>query len=186
MQDGPSVVVTMGGGPPWQSPLQKMTVEVPWERVDIDLRGRHPRFQLSNKEAPLYVEYWLRRSFLGTKSLFKSLVISDRSSTISSYGWVFTVIQADKMSTSPYKASTNRAKECFHQTLNAMLGRVVSVSQRDCDVRVTMVMAAYRASRHEAKEYSPNFEMYDEEVRAPIDLVFGARCKRILPSRRVR
>ena len=36
-----------------------------------------------------------------------------------------------------------------------------------------MVMAAYRASRHDAARYSPNFLMFGREVRAPINLVLG-------------
>ena len=81
------------------------------------------------------------------------------------------------MRTSPYKASTNGAVERFHRTLNAMLGRVVCESQRDWDKRVSMVMAAYRVSRHEATGYSPDFLMFGREVRAPIDLVLGGPMK---------
>ena len=52
-----------------------------------------------------------------------------------------------------------------------MLGKVVSESQRDWDIKVPAVMAAYRATVHEATGYSPNFLMFGSELRAPIDLV---------------
>ena len=52
-------------------------------------------------------------------------------------------------------------------------GHVVCESRKDWDERVPMVMAAYRASRHEATGYSPNFLMFDREVRAAIDLVLA-------------
>ena len=38
-----------------------------------------------------------------------------------------------------------------------------------------MVMAAYKASRHEDTEYSPNFLLFDRKVRAPIGLVGGMK-----------
>ena len=83
------------------------------------------------------------------------------------------VLGIDKIRTTPYRASTNGAVEWFHRTLNAMLGRVVSENQLDCDVKLPGVMAAYRASRHDATGYSPNFLMFGRELRAPIDIVLG-------------
>ena len=65
----------------------------------------------------------------------------------------------------------NGTVERFHRTLNAMFGRVVCESQTDWIERVSMVMAAYRASRHEATGYSPHFLVIGREVRAPIDRV---------------
>lgn len=46
------------------------------------------------------------------------------------------------------------------------------------DVKVLMVIAAYRASRHEATGYTPNFLMYGREVRDPIDLAMGAPMRK--------
>ena len=61
--------------------------------------------------------------------------------------------------------------ERFHRTLNQMIAKVVSESQRDWDKYVQPVMAAYRASEHVTTGFSPNFLMLGREVRAPIDLV---------------
>ena len=83
----------------------------------------------------------------------------------------------DKIRTSPYKASTNGVVERLHRTLNAMLGRVVSESQKDWDERVPVVMAAYRAIRHEATGYSPHFLMFGREVGAPIDILMGDQTR---------
>jgi len=54
-----------------------------------------------------------------------------------------------------------------------MLGKVVSDSQRDWDERLPLVLAAYRASRHESTGFSPNMLFLGREVRMPIDLVMG-------------
>jgi hypothetical protein len=55
-----------------------------------------------------------------------------------------------------------------------MLAKVVDLNQRDWSARLPQVMAAYRASQHEATGFSPNFLVYGRELRAPVDIVFGA------------
>jgi transposase InsO family protein len=78
-----------------------------------------------------------------------------------------------KLRTTSYKASTNGMVERFHRTLNSMLGKVVSETQRDWDHHVAPVMAAYRATVHSSTGYTPNFLVYGRENRAPIDLVLA-------------
>jgi len=73
-----------------------------------------------------------------------------------------------------YKASTNATVEWFHRMLNSMMGRVVDEHQRDWDTVLPYVMAAYRSSRHEVTQYSPNYLLMGRDVRAPVDLVYGS------------
>ena len=82
-----------------------------------------------------------------------------------------------KIRTSPYRPSTNGMVECLHRTLNQMLAKVVCETQRDCDLHVSAVMAAYRASQHSVTGYTPHFLMLGGEVRTPIDLVLGAHTE---------
>jgi ABC-type phosphate transport system substrate-binding protein len=35
-------------------------------------------------------------------------------------------------------------------------------------------MAAYRSSKHETTQYSPNYLMLGRKVRAPVDVVYGS------------
>ena len=79
----------------------------------------------------------------------------------------------DKVRTSSYHPSGNGLIERFHRTLNAMLGKVVSSHQRDWEELLPHVLAAYRASLHEATGYTPNYLMFGRETRAPLDLVYG-------------
>ena len=53
------------------------------------------------------------------------------------------LLDIDKQKTTAYKASTNSAVERFHRTLNSMMGRVVDEHQRDWDVMLPYVMAAF-------------------------------------------
>ena len=52
-----------------------------------------------------------------------------------------------------------------------MIAKVVKKSQRDWDQHIPNIMAAYRSFIHSATDYSPNFLIFDQECRAPIDLV---------------
>jgi hypothetical protein len=54
-----------------------------------------------------------------------------------------------------------------------MLGKVVDTDQRNWDEWLPSVMAAYRASKHDATGYSPNFLMLGREVNAPLDIMYG-------------
>ena len=78
-----------------------------------------------------------------------------------------------KIRSSPYRPITNGMLERFHRTLNQIIGKVVSESQRDWDEYVQPVMAAYRASEHVVTVFSRNFLIVGREVRAPIDFVLG-------------
>jgi Integrase core domain len=79
----------------------------------------------------------------------------------------------DKLRSSAYKPTTNGVVERFHRTLNSMLGKVVSESQRDWDQKLPYVIAAYRSSVHSSTGFSPNKLFLGREVHMPVDLVLG-------------
>ena len=79
----------------------------------------------------------------------------------------------EKIRTSAYKPSTNRAVERFHRTLNSMIGKVVAENHRNWHGVIPQIMAAYRTSKPAATGYSPNKIMLGRKCRAPIDLVLG-------------
>src|SRR3989442_12125116 len=86
---------------------------------------------------------------------------------------LYRLLGIDKLRTTAYKPSTNGAVERFHRTLNSMLAKVVSENQKDWDAQLPSVMAAYRASPHDATGFSPNYLMFGRENRAPLDLLYG-------------
>ena len=81
------------------------------------------------------------------------------------------LLDIDNMRTTSYRPSTNGAVERFNRTLNNMLGKVVAENQKDWDMKLPFVMAAYRASQHESTGYSPNYLVFGRELRAPLDVV---------------
>ena len=60
-----------------------------------------------------------------------------------------------------------------------MIGEIVSGNQRDWDTRVPFVMAAYRASVHNATAFTPNFLAFEREVRAPLHIIVGPPKKEV-------
>jgi len=72
-------------------------------------------------------------------------------------------MEINKIRTSAYKPSTNSTVERFHRTLNSMLGKVVSESQRDWDQKLPYVLATYRASVHYSIGYSRNCLFWGEK-----------------------
>jgi len=82
-------------------------------------------------------------------------------------------MEIDKTRTKAYKPSTNGVVERFYRTLNSMLGKVVSESQRDWDDKLPSVMAAYRVSPHSSTGFTPNRLFLGKENRMPLDLVMG-------------
>src|SRR5207253_5891685 len=78
-------------------------------------------------------------------------------------------LEIEKLRTSSYRPSTNGGIERFHRTLNSMLAKVMEENQRTWDEHVPLVLAAYRASKHEATGFTPNYLLLGREVRLPLD-----------------
>ena len=78
-----------------------------------------------------------------------------------------------QQSNQPRPETVISESERFHGTLNAMMGKVVSDSQKDWDLQLPFVMASYRSTVHATTNFTPNYFMMAREVRAPAELVFG-------------
>jgi len=193
-QKCPECATYFRGRPPHSGPMQEMVIGTPLDRVGIDLTGPHPRSRrgftynltyidhfskwaeatpLRNKEATTVVNALvtkiipitgLPRQILSDNGReFRNLILDELSKRLG----------IDRCFTSPYTASTNGTTERLHRTLNSMLAKVVSTSQKDWCEHLPSVMTAYRSSVHSSTGFSPNFLMFGRELNAPIDLVLG-------------
>jgi len=79
--------------------------------------------------------------------------------------------EIDKLRTTAYQPSTNGVVERFHRTLNTMLRKVMSDSQRNWDDKLLIVLAAYRSSPHESTGFTPNRLFLGREVSMPLDVL---------------
>ena len=164
------------------------------ERCHVDITGPHPRtlrgskyiltcvdafskwaeaFAIPNKEAKTVARVLVEQVFcrLGTPVA----LLTDNAGELDGrlMQEICRLLDIDKQHTSYYHPETNAVAERFHGTLNSMMGRTVSEHQKDWDLFLPYVIAAYRATIHQSTNYSPNYLMYGREVRAPVDLVFG-------------
>jgi len=182
------------GAIPRRARLKPFSAGEPWERVSIDITGPHPRSSKQNQFILTCVDHFSKwaeaiplpnhTAVTVSRALMVHVfcrfgaprqLLSDRGPEFESelFSNLMRWMEIDKLRTTAYQPSTNGAVERFHRTLNAMLGKVVSVSQRDWDERLPAVMAAYRATPHESTGYSPNRLFLGREVRMPLDVVMG-------------
>ena len=66
------------------------------------------------------------------------------------------LLRIEKLRTTMYKPSANAAVERFHRTLNGIIAKLID-SEKDWDLMLPFVMAAYRSSSHESTEFTPIF-----------------------------
>ena len=65
-----------------------------------------------------------------------------------------------------------------------MIGHVITDSLRDWDLRLPLLMAAYRTSKHESLGTHQSFSyFFVREVQAQIDLVLGSLVEPSTPIR---
>ena len=180
------------GKPPKQGELNPINVGMPFEILSIDVTGPHPKsscgniyiltamdqfskfafaFPMKNQEAATIARILIDQVFVYFGTPLQ--ILSDQGTNFESrlFKEMCTTMGIDKLRTTSYKPSTNGMLERFHRTLNSMIAKVVKESQRDWDQHIPQIMAAYRSSIHSATGYSPNYLLFGQENRAPIDLV---------------
>ena len=182
------------GKPPRQTPLQPFAAGHPFETIALDITGPHPRSSqgheyiltitcLFSKFCEAYpirthtatvIADVLVGQFCSRYGLPRS-VLSDNAPEFTSelFRELCVRLNVEKLHTSFYNPRCNAACERFHRTLNSMLAKVVAENHRNWHLQLLQVMAAYRASRHESTGFSPNYLVFGQENRMPIDLALG-------------
>jgi len=148
---------------PRRAELQTPQVGEPWHRVSVDITGPHPKSTRQNQYILTVIDHFskwaqaipipnhttpvvAKASMVHVFSRFgvPLQLLSARGPEFESelFSQLMKWLEIDKIRTTPYKASTNGCVEKLHKTMNSMLGKVVSESQRDWDERLPLVMAA--------------------------------------------
>ena len=177
-----------------QGEMQHTPVGLPWEKIAIDICGPFPK----SKEGMMYIfsiiDCFTKFSFAiptrNHEAVTLANILVDR--VFAEYGIPLQIVSdlgpelqgnlmtemcralgIDKMRTSAYRPQGNSQVERWHRTLNSLLGKVVSESQRDWPARVPGVVAAYRATIHESTGFTPNRLLFGRETHMPLDLAYG-------------
>ena len=171
-----------------------MVASRPFETLSIDVTGPHPRsangyifiltivdhfskfafaYPMRNQEASTVAKILVEQviCLVGTPAR----ILTDQGPNFESelFKKLCRMMGIAKIRTSPYKPSTNAGAERFHLTLNSMLAKQMKENQRDWDLHIQPVLAAYRATRHSSTSLTPNFVVFGRENVMPADLVLG-------------
>eukprot|EP00731_Ephydatia_muelleri_P004061 Em0002g237a len=83
------------------------------------------------------------------------------------------LLQVRKTRTTPYHPQSDGMVERFNRTLLNLLSLSVSENERDWDVKLPVLLFAYRTSVHETTGVTPFSMMLGREARLPEDLIYG-------------
>ena len=83
------------------------------------------------------------------------------------------LLGVQKTRTSPYHPQSDGLIERFNRTLLNMLSIAAVENERDWDLRVPLLMLAYRTSTQESTGCTPFYLMFGREARLPADVMFG-------------
>ena len=177
-----------------QGEMKEMTMGAPWERVGVDITGPFPKSARGNKYMITLVDHFTKwaeavpvpnhEATTVSRVLLEQVItrfgvplqiLTDRGSEFESklFQELCRALGVEKIRTTAYKPSTNGMVERLHRCLNSMIGKVVDFHQKYWDEQVPIVMAAYRASRHESTGYTPNYLMFGRELAMPVDIISG-------------
>jgi len=168
---------------PRSGPLQPMITGSILERFHVDITGLHPQtprgskyiltcvdafskwaeaFALPNREAKTLARILVEQVFcrLGTPIA----LLTDNAGELDGrlMQEICQLLDIDKQHTSYYRPETNTVAERFHATLNSMMGRMVSENQKEWNLLLPHVLAAYRALVHQTTGYSPNYTVFQK------------------------
>src|SRR6218665_441189 len=180
--------------PPRQGKLQNPAVGEQMERFGIDITGPHPVSSKGNKYILTAIDYFSRwaealpirnqEAVTVAEALMVNVfsrfgmprqILTDQGPCFESnlFKELCKLMEIDKIRTTPYRPSGNGMIERFHRTLNMLLGKVVSERQKDWDLHVPYIIAAYPSTEHEATQRTPNFLFLGRENHAPLDLILA-------------
>ena len=81
------------------------------------------------------------------------------------------LLHINQLRTTSYRPNTNGRVERVHRSLNSLMAKVVSETQRDWCRHLPACVMAYNVSKHEATSFSPYYLMHGREAICPLDLI---------------
>ena len=179
------------GPPPRQGLLQPLRENGPMDRLHIDLCGPFPRSKgycyiltcidaytrfliatpIPDKSANTVAAALVKEVFckLGcSRQLVSDLGKEFQNEVMQQLCQMLDITQ---LRTTSYRPCTNGRIERVHRSLNSLLAKLVSDTQRDWVQHLPACVMAYNVSKHESTSYSPYFLMHGREAICPLDLV---------------
>ena len=175
------------------APLGNMTAGAPLDRLATDILGPLPETERGNQYILVvtdpftkWVEVFAIPDWKATTCarLILNEVIARFGCPYdlhSDQGWNYEsqlfaelckLLEIRKTRTSPGNPRGNGQTERFNKTLVRMIKAYIKGQQRNWDLHLGCLAAAYRATPHESMGLTPNLLMLGREVRLPAELMF--------------
>ena len=169
--------------------LSMPIASAPFEFVGVDVLGPFPRSTAGNRYVVVFSDYCTRwpEAFairnqkattiadclleLVTRYGVPKTLLSDQGANFLSElsQAIYRLLNIDKRRTTAYHPQTNGLTERFNHTLSTMLAVYVDKNQKDWDVRLNMVLFAYRTTVQQSIGHSPFRMLFGHEARMPLD-----------------
>ena len=174
--------------------LKQYTVGCPMERVAIDIMGPFPETDQKNKYILCIIDYFTKYAEAFPMPNQEAETVSNIFvyNFISRYGLPLQIhsdqgrqfegnifqntcelLGIHKTRASAYMPQSDGLVERLNRTIQNMLKKIVKEDQKNWDVKLPLVMWAYRSSIQESTGETPNRMMFGRELHLPTDLLFG-------------
>lgn len=190
-QTCPECQLTSGRTPAYAPLIPLPVIDVPFERIGVDVVGPVERSQAGNRfilvisdYATRYPEAYPLRD-VTAKQIASALlkffsqvgipkeVLTDQGTNFMSrtLQQVYQLLGIKRVRTTPYHPQTDGLVERFNQTLKNMLKKFVSDSGKDWDKWLPYLLFAYREVPQASTGFSPFELLYAHQVRGPLDVL---------------
>ena len=179
--------------PKIKGPLGTVQAGEPNERIAMDILGPLPETDNQNKYILVVMDYFFKfvesyaipnqeavtvanvlvRNFFLRYGVPRS-IHTDQGANFESllFQQMCKLLGIDKTRCNSYHAQSDGMVERHNRTLLNMLATYVNQNQRDWDVHLPFVNAAYRSTIHESTGFSPNLLFLGREIYTPLDILF--------------
>ena len=181
------------GKPPHQAPLKPILIGGPFLRWALDLTGPHV---MSNGYTYIFTALDMFSKFLiaipirdksaetVTRAFVDNVVLRFGicQEVLTDQGPEFmagitqellNILGVSSIRTTPYQPSTNGAVERSHRTLNSIIAKCVSDTQRDWSYYLPYLTLAYNSTPHRSTGFSPFYVYHGRDPLWRIDLILG-------------
>ena len=177
-----------------RAPLGDMRVGAPMDRLATDILGPFPTTDRGNRFVLIVTDYftnWVeilpvpdQTAITCAQRILNEVISrfgcpldlhSDQGANYRStiFQELCKLLEIRKTRTSPRNPKCNGKVERFNKTLVRMIRAYLKGQQREWDLHLGCLAAAYRATPHETTGLTPNLLMLGREARLPAEIMFG-------------